>query len=87
MTPMCSADTGKTVGWAIASVDCDGTAVSIRYYNVNGGLVGTTKPAAWEYCRPGFSNETIYSIVVISESDYAALVSPDPNTLYLVVPD
>lgn len=87
MTPMCSSTTGKTIGWAVANVNCEGTSVSILYYSTNGTLVGTTKPDEWEYCRPGFSNDTIYSIIVLTQTEYDSLTSPDPSVLYMIIPD
>lgn len=87
MTPMCNIDTGRMIGWAIASINCAGTSVTIQYYSTSGSLIGTSKPENWEYCRPGFSSDTIYSIVTLTQSEYDLLDPPDPNVLYIVVPD
>jgi hypothetical protein len=82
---MCNINTGLTVGWAAATVDCDGTTISIEYIDTSGTSQGSTKPSDWEYCRPGFSSQTIYSIVQITQAAYTALGTKDPNTLYVIV--
>lgn len=82
---MCDATTGLTVGWAVAKAECDGSAITITYINATTNAQTSTKPASWEYCRPGFSSDTIYSIVEITQAAYDALGSKDPNTLYIIV--
>lgn len=85
MTPMCHVDTGLVVGWAVASIDCAGTAVAIRYYSTSGSLVGTTKPSTWEFCQTKGIAGTIDTIVQMTQAAYDALPATDPNTLYLIV--
>lgn len=84
MVPMCDINTGLTVGWAIAQQDCD-AVVTVTYLDAATNATTTTKPTGWEYCRPGFSSDTIYSVVQMTQVDYDALVSKDPNTLYVIV--
>lgn len=84
MTPMCSTTTGQPVGWATATVDCDGTTVAIQYYNTSGVLQGTSLPADWQVCRPSFASTSVNSIVVLTQTEYDALTR-DPNTLYIVI--
>lgn len=85
MTPMCNSTTGLTVGWAVATVDCEGTNITLTYIDAETSAEYSTKPATWEYCRPGFSSDTIYSVVQITQAGYDALGSKDPNTLYVIV--
>lgn len=53
MTPMCSSITGSQVGWTVGTVDCDGSTVSIEYFNTSGVSQGTTLPANWQPCIQG----------------------------------
>jgi hypothetical protein len=52
MIPMCDETTGAHLGWAIGSVDCDGTK-ELEYFDVDGVSEGATLPAGWKPCIQG----------------------------------
>lgn len=85
MTPMCSTVTGDLVGWGTGQVDCDGSAVTIQYYNTSGVLQGTSLPASWEPCRPTYASTSVTAIVELTQAAYDAIVTKDPNTLYVII--
>lgn len=85
MQAMCSTTSGQLVGWAAAHVNCDGSDTDILYYNTSGVLQGSVLPASWTICRPSYSSNYVNAIVEITQDDYDALVSKDPNTLYIIV--
>jgi hypothetical protein len=69
MTPMCDVNTNQFVGWGTGDISCDGATIT----------------ANWSPCRPYFNSITIAAIVQLTQAEYDALVSYDPNTLYLIV--
>lgn len=85
MTPMCHVDTGYIVGWASGTVTCDASSIVITYTNTSGVPQGTTKPASWEPCRPGWASNTVHVIIQLTQTAYNALPAYDPNTLYLII--
>lgn len=84
MTPMCSSVTGQLVGWAVGQSDCDGD-VTIEYYNTSAVLQGSSLPANWQPCRPTYQSTTVTAIVEMTQAAYDALVTKDPNTLYVII--
>ena len=85
MTPLCDSNTGVTVGWAVANASCEGGTITITYIDALTNETHSSKPASWEYCRPAFSGGVIYNIVQLTQAAYDALVTKDPNTLYVIV--
>lgn len=85
MTPMCSITNGQQVGWAAATVDCEGTVITLKYFDYDGVDQGNTLPADWQVCRPTFTSSTVTAIVEMTQAAYDALVSKDPNTLYVII--
>jgi hypothetical protein len=84
MTPMCSSATGDLVGWGAGWTDCDGN-VSIEYFNTSGVSQGGTLPANWEPCKPTYASTTVTAIVELTQAAYDAIVTKDPNTLYVII--
>lgn len=84
MTPMCSNVTGDLVGWAGGTVTCDGV-VSVEYFNTSGVSQGSTLPGNWEPCRPTYASTTVTAIVELTQAAYDAIVTKDPNTLYVII--
>lgn len=84
MQAMCNTN-GALVGWATATVECDGSAVTLRYYNTSGVLQGTSLPSGWSTCRQTYASNYVNVIVQMTQAEYDALVSKDPNTLYVIV--
>lgn len=84
MTPMCGVN-GQLVGWAGGSVDCDGTVITIEYFNTSGVSQGTALPAQWQPCRPSYTSTTVTAIVEMTQAAYTALGTKDPNTLYVII--
>lgn len=75
MTPMCDTTTGELVGWAIGSTDCDGSTISLEYFDEDGVTAGTTLPAGWKPCVQGLDGPVwtpAYSALT-----YAAIVNID----------
>lgn len=85
MTPMCNVNTNQMVGWALSTVSCDGSTITLTYLDVNGVSQGSSLPADWHPCRPGWSSISVESIVQLTQAEYDALGSYDPNTLYIIV--
>lgn len=85
MQAMCSSTNGDLVGWATAVVSCDGTDMTIEYFSTSGVSRGTTIPEEWTVCRPNFSSDSIVNIVQMTQAAYDALLTKDPNTLYIIV--
>lgn len=85
MQAMCNTATGALVGWATGFVSCDGDDTTIEYFNTSGTSQGTNLPATWTVCRPTYSSNVVTSIVQMTQSEYDALGSKDPNTLYVIV--
>lgn len=84
MTPMCSSVTGQLVGWASAVADCDGD-ISFEYHNTSGVSQGSTLPANWQPCTPTIASNSVTSIVELTQVAYDAIVTKDPNTLYVII--
>jgi alpha-D-ribose 1-methylphosphonate 5-phosphate C-P lyase len=85
MTPMCDVNTNQFVGWGTGDISCDGATITISYIDLDGVDQGSAAPANWSPCRPYFNSITIAAIVQLTQAEYDALVSYDPNTLYLIV--
>lgn len=84
MTPMCSSVTGAFVGWGTGVADCDGN-MSFEYFNTSGASQGTSLPANWQPCKPQIASSTVTAIVELTQAAYDAIVTKDPNTLYVII--
>lgn len=84
MTPMCLSTTGALIGWATGVADCDGD-ISFEYHNTSGVSQGTSLPANWQPCTPNIPSTTVTAIVELTQAAYDAIVTKDPNTLYVII--
>lgn len=91
MIPMCNTTTGVFEGWAISSVDCDGT-IALEYFDEDGLTQGTTLPATWKPCvqgetgpewTPSHATETYAAIVDVDFSQEEFLTIPVSGDLEL----
>jgi hypothetical protein len=81
---MCNSTTGQFVGWGTGVADCDGV-IAFEYFNTGGVSQGGTLPANWQPCKPTIASSTVTAIVEMTQAAYDALVTKDPNTLYVII--